>query len=143
MTRVTFPTDGIHVQTVQQALGDRIRRLRGKHGWSQEQFAGACGLHRTYMGHVERGEKNVSLSTVVRIARALGIPISRLLDGSGHRDKGATKTKSRAGGRPVNGGNGWPDLNAVLGELRLERKALRDAVKALRQVVSGGGKKFR
>jgi len=41
----------------QPKLGDRIRALRRQFGWSQEQFAEVYGLHRTYMGHVERGEK--------------------------------------------------------------------------------------
>jgi transcriptional regulator with XRE-family HTH domain len=61
------------VQDLQRSIGDRIRRLRQKNGWSQEEFAALCGLHRTYMGHVERGEKNLSLSTMMRIADGLGI----------------------------------------------------------------------
>lgn len=52
-------------------FGERIRILRRQAGWSQEEFAAACGLHRTYVGAVERGERNVSLVNIVRLARAL------------------------------------------------------------------------
>jgi transcriptional regulator with XRE-family HTH domain len=52
-------------------FGERIRILRRQAGWSQEELAAACGLHRTYVGAVERGERNVSLVNIVRLARAL------------------------------------------------------------------------
>lgn len=52
-------------------FGERIRTLRRQAGWSQEELAAACGLHRTYVGAVERGERNVSLVNIVRLARAL------------------------------------------------------------------------
>src|SRR5580704_12616363 len=67
-----------HIDNLQRSLGQRIREMRSKHGWTQEQFAEFCGVHRTYMGHVERGEKNVSLSTVLRVANALGIRLPAL-----------------------------------------------------------------
>jgi len=55
--------------------------LRTQRGWSQEQFADVCGVHRTYMGHLERGEKNVSFSSIVKVANALGVPLSKMFDG--------------------------------------------------------------
>ncbi|MGQ0832266.1 MAG: helix-turn-helix domain-containing protein [Microthrixaceae bacterium] len=48
---------------------------------SQEALADRCGLHRTYIGHVERGEVNVSLFNIVRIAEALGIDPAELVSG--------------------------------------------------------------
>lgn len=48
-------------------------------GYSQESFADVVGVHRTYMGSVERGERNLSLRNLERIALALGIPLSTLL----------------------------------------------------------------
>jgi len=63
----------------QKVLGQTVRRLRLKQGFSQESFADCVGLHRTYMGDIERGERNVSLQNIVRIARALGVSPSRLL----------------------------------------------------------------
>jgi len=62
-------------------LGTRIRELRSKRGWSQEAFADIAGVHRTYMGHLERGEKNVSFMSMARVAKALGITMSNLLSG--------------------------------------------------------------
>jgi transcriptional regulator with XRE-family HTH domain len=49
-------------------LGIRIRELRTQRGWSQEAFADVAGVHRTYMGHLERGEKNVSFLSILRVA---------------------------------------------------------------------------
>jgi transcriptional regulator with XRE-family HTH domain len=62
-------------------LGVRIRELRTRRGWSQESFADIAGVHRTYMGHLERGEKNVSFLSIVRVANALGVTLSELLSG--------------------------------------------------------------
>lgn len=64
--------------TLRQKLGKTVRRLRTDAGYSQEGFADACEVHRTYMGSVERGETNISLDKLETIARTLGIPLSRL-----------------------------------------------------------------
>lgn len=63
---------------VKSEFGAQVRRLRKARGLSQESFAGACGLHRTYVGAIERGERNVSLENIARIAVALGVPIAAL-----------------------------------------------------------------
>ncbi|MGD1077745.1 MAG: helix-turn-helix transcriptional regulator [Candidatus Sulfotelmatobacter sp.] len=57
----------------------RIRELRLAKGFSQEALADAAGIHRTYMGSVERGERNISLDNIVRIARALKVAPGNLL----------------------------------------------------------------
>jgi len=62
-------------------FGNNIRRLRTDVGWSQEKLAEACGLHRTYIGAVEREERNVSLENIVEIARALNVRPSELMEG--------------------------------------------------------------
>jgi transcriptional regulator with XRE-family HTH domain len=61
-----------------QDFGDRVRELRLARDWSQEDFAERCGLHRTYVGSIERGEQNVSLANIAKIAKALGVPIREL-----------------------------------------------------------------
>jgi len=61
-------------------LGQTIRQLRKEQGFSQESFADHVGLHRTYMGDLERGKRNVSLDNIVKIAHALAVTPSRLLD---------------------------------------------------------------
>jgi transcriptional regulator with XRE-family HTH domain len=63
----------------EEVFGKEVRLLRRKMGLSQESFAEACGLHRTYIGSVERGERNVSLRNILRIAHALQVPASALL----------------------------------------------------------------
>lgn len=64
-----------------QMLGRRVQALRTARQWRQEDLALATGLHRTYIGSVERGERNVSLDNLVRIARALDITVAELLQG--------------------------------------------------------------
>ena len=66
--------------SIQQKFGNRVRKLRKGKGWSQEGFADQCGLHRTYIGAIERGERNVSLNNIHAIAKALGISVKDLFD---------------------------------------------------------------
>jgi transcriptional regulator with XRE-family HTH domain len=61
------------------SLGNVIRARRAKIGFSQESFADKVGLHRTYMGDIERGERNLSLNNLVRVADALDIRLSQLI----------------------------------------------------------------
>ena len=66
---------------MQVILGKRIREFRSKKGFSQESFADHCGLHRTYMGGIERGERNLTIQTVLTVSRGLGLTMSALLSG--------------------------------------------------------------
>jgi len=59
-------------------FGTAVRRLRQNRGLSQEELADLCGLDRTYIGGIERGERNVGLVNVKKISDALRIPISVL-----------------------------------------------------------------
>jgi len=60
-------------------LAANLRSYRGKMQLSQEALAERCGLHRTYVGSVERGERNVTLSSIEVLARALGVSVPELL----------------------------------------------------------------
>lgn len=62
-----------------RAFGRRVRELRQPLGLSQEALADKAGLHRTYVGSVERGERNVSLDNIYRLAAALKVQASELL----------------------------------------------------------------
>lgn len=64
-----------------ERFGHRVRALRKEQGYSQENFAAACELDRTYMGGIERGERNLALRNIEKIARTLGITLAELLDG--------------------------------------------------------------
>jgi transcriptional regulator with XRE-family HTH domain len=68
-------------QTPSQAFGANVKRLRQAAGLSQEALAAKAGVHRTYLGSAERGERNVSLDNICRIAAALCVAPSALLDG--------------------------------------------------------------
>lgn len=59
-------------------LGQRIRELREEKGFSQENFAYEVGLDRTYMGGVERGERNIAALNLIRIAKTLKVEIGDL-----------------------------------------------------------------
>lgn len=61
-------------------FGARVRTLREQLGLSQEALAAKAGIHRTYMGGVERGERNICLKNVFRLAAALGVPPRDLFD---------------------------------------------------------------
>ena len=65
--------------TYTKALGQAVRVLRKTADYSQESFADAVGLHRTYMGAIERGEQNLTIKNIVRVAETLKIRPSELL----------------------------------------------------------------
>lgn len=62
-----------------QAFGRAVRSIRIQQGYPQEAFAARAGLDRSYYGAIERGEFNVSLATMVKIASGLGVPVAELL----------------------------------------------------------------
>jgi len=65
---------------IQQQFGQRVRELRKQKDLSQEALALDCDLDRTYIGGVERGERNISLLNIHKIAEALGVSAKDLLD---------------------------------------------------------------
>ena len=69
--------------TSNTVAAENIRSLRRAKGLSQEALAEKCALHRTYIGSIERGEGNITLDTLDRVAIALGCPAAKLLAGPG------------------------------------------------------------
>jgi XRE family transcriptional regulator, regulator of sulfur utilization len=62
-------------------LGNRIRQLRDRKGWSQEEFADLCAINRSYMGRIERGELNLTLDSLAKVAKGLDMSVTALLKG--------------------------------------------------------------
>lgn len=71
---------GTDIPYARQVLADNLRILRGERGWSQEDLALECELHRTFVAHVERGVRNISLDNIEKLAKALKVPVHRLLE---------------------------------------------------------------
>lgn len=69
------------MEDIRAKFGKAIRQRRHKLGISQEAFADLCGLDRTYLGGIERGERNVALVNIEKIPRALRISLNELFRG--------------------------------------------------------------
>jgi transcriptional regulator with XRE-family HTH domain len=74
---------------VQEALGQRIRRRRTELGLSQMALADRCGMHFTFVSSVERGERNISMITLLRLAEGLEVEPGVLVDGLRWTDAGS------------------------------------------------------
>jgi transcriptional regulator with XRE-family HTH domain len=84
-----------------KALGHRIRELRTEQGYSQEAFADKCGVHRTFMGTVERGESNLSFQNIAKVSSTLGVPLSTLFRELESKAQAlATQTAATSAARP-------------------------------------------
>lgn len=58
---------------IKKFVGERVRELREAKGWSQEELGFESGLHRNYVGGVERGERNLGVENLARLAKALSV----------------------------------------------------------------------
>ena len=65
---------------ITQTIGIRLRQQRSRRGYSQERLAELAGLHPTYIGQIERGEKNLTVESLSKITQAHGVPMSQLLE---------------------------------------------------------------
>ena len=67
------------MKTIRNKFGENVRELRRSRGLSQEELAFRAGIHRNYLGGIERGERNPALDNISAIAKALGVDLSELL----------------------------------------------------------------
>jgi transcriptional regulator with XRE-family HTH domain len=110
-------------------LGQRIRELRADRGWSQEELADVSGVHRTYIGHLERGETNVTLISLVRISDGLRITVRELLEGLETPTAASARVSDRGGLKKL--ARSRVDNDSAVKELRA---ALQNALRAARKL---------
>jgi len=67
--------------SILKKFGNKIIKLRKEHGWSQEELAFKAGMHRTYIGMIERGEKNITLKSILKLSNAFNFNVEDLLKG--------------------------------------------------------------
>jgi transcriptional regulator with XRE-family HTH domain len=75
------------VDEVRRTLGRRVRQLRKEQKLSQEQLAERCDLHWTHISGTERGQFNLTLNTLIRLAKGLGVTLTELFSGVGTKPK--------------------------------------------------------
>lgn len=116
-----------------KALGERARDLRTAKKWSQEEFAHISGLHRTYIGQIERGEKNLSFVNLQKISGALGISSSELLSGiEDGRDARNVPNTGRA--RAIGSARRALEVQRLLNRLRDQWGAMSQTMELLEQL---------
>jgi len=71
------------MEKINKQVGKQIHVLRQRQGISQEELADICGLHRSHLGQIERGELNVTVVTVQRIGHGLGVSLNQILGSIG------------------------------------------------------------
>ena len=119
-------------------LGKRVHELRAAKGWSQEEFAHVSGLHRTYIGQVERGEKNISFKSLTTISTMLGVTLSDLM--SGLEEGAELRITDRAADRTANSDRRMLELKNLLRKLSHQREAMDQTMHSLEELAFGGGR---
>ncbi len=100
-------------------LGKRVHDLRVAKKWSQEEFAHIGGFHRTYVGQIERGEKNMSFDNLSKVAGSLGVTLSGLLEGL---ESGSAANLRSLTGEPGGGKEPADNTHSLLATQRLVRR---------------------
>jgi transcriptional regulator with XRE-family HTH domain len=117
------------VKSLLKTLGQRIRELRTEKSLSQEEFAEIAGLHRTYIGHVESGGKNLSFNNLVRIAKALDVTLSELL--AGYEEKAGLDSIRQLEPKPGRMSLRSQQAATVMAELKAQRELLERTLQAV------------
>ncbi len=98
-------------ESLRTVLARNVRQLRHERGLSQEELADRAGLHRTYIGSIERGERNLTVDNIQKIARGLDVDAAHLLAGSTEHGDGGEASRhsaSMADDTTASDGNGPP-----------------------------------
>lgn len=116
-------------------LGKRIHDFRAARKWSQEEFAHISGFHRTYVGQIERGEKNISFGNLSKISGVLGLTLSELLSGleEGSGTPVATSSHRSVDSRAI-------ELQKFVRRLKLQGTAMDQTIVELEEVAGRGAR---
>ncbi|MCR4779932.1 MAG: helix-turn-helix domain-containing protein [Ruminiclostridium sp.] len=108
------------MDSIAVTFGQRVRSIRKQRGLSQERLSEMCDLHPTYIGQIERGEKNASLETIMRICRGLNVSPSELFKNmSADGEKNTAETI----------------YELILEMPAREQKAVLDIVKSIKNII--------
>jgi len=107
--------------------------------WSQEEFAHVSGLHRTYIGQIERGEKNISFANLVKISGVLGVTMSELLAGIEDNAE-STPTASASVSRKRGSAGPALEITKILRQLRIQQAALDQSLASLEALAVPAGR---
>ena len=123
-------------------LGKRIHDLRAARNWSQEEFAHVSGFHRTYVGQIERGEKNMSFDNLAKVADALGVTMSALLDGlEAGTETNLRSPRAEAGGRAAKEtAHRVLETRKLLKRLKLQHAEMNRTILALENLPEKGSR---
>jgi transcriptional regulator with XRE-family HTH domain len=119
-------------------LGRHVHELRMAKKWSQEVFADVSGLHRTYIGQIERGEKNLSFGNLVKISTVLGVTPSELLsvlDGDALKDKSEPTEKAGQSGA-AQPARRVREIQRTLKRLKHQRDAMDQTMAVLEELAA-------
>lgn len=121
-------------------LGKRVHELRVAKKWSQEEFAHVSGLHRTYIGQIERGEKNISFGNLVKVAAVLGVTASELLSAleGGDGSTAELKLKRTASAGRTDPNSDRYEIQKLLGRFKHQRAAMDQTMSALEKLMTAG-----
>ncbi len=109
------------METIAEIFGKRVRSLRKQRSLSQEKLSELCDLHPTYIGQIERGEKNASLETIMSLCKGLDVPPSLLFE-----NIGAVSEKTIPG-----------DIYDIVIEMsENEQKAVYDIIKSIKAIIN-------
>ena len=117
-------------------LGKRVQELRAALDRSQEEFAHVSGLHRTYIGQIERGEKNISFGNLSKVSSVLGVTLSELLSGLETGEKLVVELSRGS----KDGGQGMK-IQKLVRQMRVQQAAADRAITLLEQLVSPRAKR--
>jgi transcriptional regulator with XRE-family HTH domain len=110
--------------------------MRSAKKWSQEEFAHISGFHRTYVGQIERGEKNISFENLSKIATILGVTLSELLSGLEHgTDSGVRRRPTQGAGRHGNV-RFEVQVQKLAKRLKLQHAAMDQTMQALEELTT-------